>query len=100
MQTLLRLLAAPLLCVYYVSDRALIRADAGRWVAIDGGATDGFESEPAPVGDLLILLAKRPEFRSLFYFRASRWGVAGKVAARLFQTVWRGAPGLLIGGGT
>jgi serine O-acetyltransferase len=92
--------ALPLLLVYVASDRSLVRADAGRWAAIQRGVRDAFDSPDAPVGDILYLLGKLPEYRSLFYFRATRYSIIGKLIATLAGTIWRGAPGLLIGGGT
>jgi serine O-acetyltransferase len=90
--------AAPLLLVYVLADRSLVLADAGRWAAIDREAGRCFDSPAASIGELLYILGKYPEYRSLFYFRASRSNIKAKIAARLAGILWRGAPGLLISG--
>jgi serine O-acetyltransferase len=89
----------PLIAIYLVSDRAIVRADAGRWAAIHRGERDAFNSPDATVSDILYLLGKLPEFRSLFYFRASRSGSLARLAGAAARLVWHGAPGLMIGGG-
>src|SRR4051794_35708701 len=93
-----QLYALPLLAVYAVADRRMVRADAGRWAAIARTGGRCFDSPPASLADVLATLGSRPEFRSLFYFRA-RTGALAKIAARAARvTFWPGAVGLLIDG--
>ena len=92
-------LAAPLAVVYVVSDRVLVRTDAARWRAVQAGARDPFDLPPGGLADVLWVTARRPEYRSLLYYRAGHHSVVGKIAARLAALAYRGAPGLLIGNG-
>jgi len=100
MRRLQQFIAIPLLLVFALADRDVVLADAGRWAAIDETGGRCFDSPPAALSELLHMLGKYPEYRSLFYFRAAMHGVLGKVTARIAGVIWRGAPGLLIGGGT
>lgn len=74
----------PLLLLLLSTDQGtLIRLDAEKW--IDVLLTRCYRGLP----DLLYLLSKYPEFRSLFYFRLSRGNLFGAVTSLMAQTLFK-----------
>jgi serine O-acetyltransferase len=84
--------AAPLLLAYWLTGaRALIRADAERWMSIS--AEQEWKWLPhrrAKTVQLLYLLAYPRPFRSLFYYRTERGGMPGRVMAKALRVLYRG----------
>jgi serine O-acetyltransferase len=77
---------APLLVGLALSRaRPVVTADTDRWVTI---------VDPGPRPHVLALLARYPEFRTLFYYRLRRGGPAGAAFATVARLLWRGEPTL------
>lgn len=81
----------PLLWAYRLTDqRAIIDADVERWADI------------LWVGDRSRMLARLlyafPEFRCVYYHRLAGGNPAGALAGRLAVHVWKGVPGVDLGG--
>jgi serine O-acetyltransferase len=75
---------SPLLVLLPLSRaRTVIDADVRRWIAIVG--TDRRSGR-----DLLWLLARYPEFRTLFYYRVRRGSSRGALVASAFSVVYPG----------
>lgn len=67
----------------FTSARAVIDADVARWVAVIG-------PDCAPGQALWWLLARYPEFRTLYYYRLRRGNRAGALFGLVAQVLWRG----------
>ena len=81
----------PLLWTYRLTDQqAVIDADTDRW------------AELLWVSDRSRMLARLlfafPEFRSVYYHRLAAGNPAGALAGRLARHLWRGVPGIDLGG--
>lgn len=88
------ILVSPLATLFLFTDRDTARADAGRWLAIDSGTRDAFDSPVASHLGVLRMLGKYREFRTLFYWRSSSRGSLGKLLCRIARILWPGATGL------
>ncbi len=79
-----KVFSAPLLGLMLTTDQGpVIQMDAERWIEIL--LTREYQGLP----DLLYLLARYPEFRSLYYFRLSRGNIIGAVISLLAKSVFR-----------
>jgi serine O-acetyltransferase len=75
---------APLLLLRSVSPaRGVVDADVARWI-------DVVAPEPVPRRRLLWLLARYPEFRTLYYYRMRRASVAGGALAAIAAALFPG----------
>jgi serine O-acetyltransferase len=75
---------APLSAALWVTPaRATIDADVARWLGI-------VRPEGGPSPALLWLLARYPEFRTLYYYRLRRGGVAGAAFAAVAAVIYPG----------
>jgi serine O-acetyltransferase len=69
--------------------RATIDADRRRWISIVTPLPSPLHST-APNVELLALLARYPEFRTLYYYRLRRAGLAGTLVAAMLAVVHPG----------
>lgn len=82
---------APMLLLLQVSSsKEIIRKDVLRWAEILG-----YQGLAEP-WSLLVLLARYPEFRSLFYYRLSRGSLVPRVLSQLVKLIYRECPTLSI----
>ncbi|NJK27376.1 MAG: serine acetyltransferase [Coleofasciculaceae cyanobacterium SM2_3_26] len=89
-ESLNHLLFSPLLVLFWLTtEKTTILADVQRWV-------DVFEWKHSPVGHLLKLLARQPEFRNLYYHRIFRGSAIARFLMYLLQVIYKPFPMLFI----
>ncbi|NJN66697.1 MAG: serine acetyltransferase [Chloroflexaceae bacterium] len=88
-----KLLATPLLLLFLLTtEKRLIMADVRRWARLELGE----HRVPSEVGNLLTLLARYREFRSLFYYRLFKGNTSAILLLYLLKGFYREAPLLFI----
>jgi serine O-acetyltransferase len=84
-----KLLCSPVLVLLLMTDQGpIIRQDATQWIHIL------FTRRFQGLSDLLFLLARYPEFRSLYYYRLSRGSLAGEAASLFARVLFKPMPTL------
>lgn len=84
-----KMIALPLLAPLLIAkQKPVIEQDAEQWIRML--QSRNYRGMP----DLLFLLARYPEFRSLYYYRLSRGSLTGEVVALLARSVFKPMPTL------
>jgi serine O-acetyltransferase len=84
-----KILVSPLLGLLPIGHQgAIIREDTGQWIR------NLFARDYHGLSDLLLLLARYREFRSLYYYRLSRGSLAGEAASMIARNIFKPMPTL------
>jgi serine O-acetyltransferase len=82
-------LCSPLLALLLITNQGLvIQTDAEQWIRIL------LSRDYRGISDILYLLARYPEFRSLYYYRLSRGSIAGEILSLVARSIYKPMPTL------
>jgi serine O-acetyltransferase len=81
--------SSPLLSLLLIGEeKKIILQDAEQWIRIL------FTRQYRGISDLLLLLARYPEFRSLYYYRLAHGSIGGEIAVMMVRIVFKPMPTL------